>query len=142
MQQNLSPSSINSPCLSNAFSNVIFDEISFGSGPRRRGLLNLSKAHIECAFPGELCLKTGRLLSALIESVDGLTKLELIMTLFPEYEGSSAKQQRSLSCRTDKIIQRARARYRKFGIGIQCTRNIGKFAAVPVSMGEIYLPMS
>jgi hypothetical protein len=94
-------------------------------------LLNLSRAYIALALPGEFNLKTGQLLDALLTAPFGLTKREILEKLFPEYQTASPKLQRTLECRTDKILQRARKRYTAYGVHIHWTRNVGRFAAHP-----------
>jgi hypothetical protein len=94
-------------------------------------LLNLSRAYIAIALPGEFNLKTGKLLDALLAAPFGLTKREILEELFPEYETASPKQQRTLEGRTDKLLQRARKRYMAYGVHILWTRNAARFAALP-----------
>jgi hypothetical protein len=94
-------------------------------------LLNLSRAYIALAMPGEFNLKTGQLLEALMAAPLGLTKHEILNRLFPEYPVVSPQMQRTLESRADKLLQRARKRYFPYGIHIHWTRNAQRFSALP-----------
>lgn len=115
------------------------ESMPFGYGPRIKALVNLSIAHIELTLPGEFNLKTGQLLKQLVDHSDGITKVELAKTLNPHFSQSSANRQNSILSQTEKLIQRSRKKYYKFGIGIHCCRRSGKFIAIPLALGEFFL---
>lgn len=105
-------------------------------------LLALNRAYIDYILPGEFELKTGQLLDILIELDGGASLQNLTKRMFPEYCSVSPKQQLSLSRRTEKILQRARKRYARYGFDIYWSRNLNKFFAVAKALGESYRAVS
>ncbi len=115
------------------------EPMPFGYGPRIRALVNLSIAHIELTLPGELNLKTGQMLKILVKYSEGITKLDLAKILHPNFDLATASRQNSMLSQTEKLIQRSRKKYHKFGLGIHCCRRSGKFIAIPLALGDFFL---
>lgn len=95
-------------------------------------LVKLSLTRIEVLAPQELGLETGRLLMLLSSAPDGLTKGELVRLFYPDYEGSSPLRQGSLIGCLNKVIQRGRGRFERFGVTFYFCKKEKKWRLVPV----------
>lgn len=94
-------------------------------------LIKLAIARLEFLAPSEFNLATGRLLRLLASRNEGIDKQCLLRTFYPDFDNASAVRRRSLETCLNKLIQRARVRYMRFGIDIHFCKVRRHWAVIP-----------
>lgn len=89
-------------------------------------------AWLEAVWPAEVSRVTGRLVCLLAKHPEGLAKAEILTSLYPGHEFASTTRRCAQAVAFDKTVQRARRRYRSFGIGIVWSRATARFSLRPV----------
>jgi hypothetical protein len=80
--------------------------------------LNLFLSYLEFIAPNEINLETGRMIKLLSKHACGLTRDELLLNFYPDYEKASFNKKHSLKVCLEKIIQRSRVQFKKHNLTI------------------------
>lgn len=94
-------------------------------------LIKLALARLEFLAPSEFNLATGRLLRLLASRNEGIEKQCLLRAFYPDFDLASAMRRQSLETCLNKLIQRARTRYIRFGIDIHFCKVRRRWSVIP-----------
>lgn len=104
-------------------------------------LVKLSLARMEFLAPEEFKLETGRLLTLLSNRPEGIEKDALIREFYQQFDSASPMRQMCLVACLNKIIQRARQRFSRFGLTIEFCKREKIWLLMPVEFTRENAPL-
>lgn len=109
---------------------------SFAAVPDAAGEIAAALARMEDAHAAEFRLETGRLVRLLAAYPSGLSKDELLERFYPNYASASARRKDSLETCMNKVLQRARPRFRPLGLDVSFNKETNSWRLVAGRTGR------